>query len=112
MNHKDFSKLLRERQSKERDVMVTKAGEYANDDERFSNFHNGAPFMASGNTPEACLWNYLSKHLVAVRDAINQIELGVVKPMEFWDEKLGDMRNYSVLLEGLITDRLRAVNKN
>lgn len=107
MDFKEFNKLLRERQSKEREVLVTKAGEYAHDDERFSNFHNCASWQANGRTPEAALWNMVTKHLVATRDAIDQIALGVVKPIEFWDEKLGDIRNYAVLLEGLVLDRLK-----
>lgn len=111
MNTKQFNALIRERQSKERDLMVTKAGEYANDDERFQNFHNAAPWQAQGCTPEAALWNMVVKHLVATRDAINQIELGVVSPLPFWDEKLGDIRNYMVLLEGLILDRISEVKK-
>jgi hypothetical protein len=106
MNFKEFNSLVRERQSKERELMVTKAGEYANDDERFSNFINCASWQAQGRTPEAALWNMLTKHLVATRDAIDQLALGVVKPYPFWDEKLGDIRNYSVLLEGLIKDRI------
>jgi len=111
MNHKDFNKLLINRQREERDVLVTKAGEYANDDERFANFINAAAFMASGQTPEAACWNFMAKHLVAARDGINKIELGAVMPMEFWVEKLGDIRNYCILLEGLIVDRLQEVKK-
>ena len=112
MNTKQFNALLRERQSLEREILVTKAGEYANDYERFANFHNAAPLQASGCTPEAALWNMVVKHIIATRDAINQINLGITMPLPFWDEKLGDIRNYMILLEGLIKDRIEMEKKN
>jgi len=105
MDYKEFNKIFRARQAFERDQMITKSSEYASDADRLANFHNAAEFQALGRTPEAALWNMLVKHLVATRDAIDLLALGVVKPQSFWQEKLGDTRNYMVLLEALIAER-------
>ena len=106
MNHKEFNALVRDTHREEKEMIVTKAGEYASDAERFSNFIHGAEFMASGRTPEAACWNWMAKHLVATLDAIDALAVGAVKPLEFWEEKLGDVRVYALILEGIIKDRL------
>ena len=57
----------------------------------------------SETTPEMALWGMWCKHLVSVKDLINFP--GDATP-ELIKEKLGDVINYALLLEGLLTDRM------
>jgi len=50
-------------------------------------------------TPERALWGMAKKHLVSVTDLIHG--RAEVTP-ERIDEKIGDMINYLILLEGLL----------
>ena len=111
MKTKQFNDLVKMIQADQKLVLCSKAEDYASDEERFINFHNAANLQARGNTPEAALWNMAAKHLEATQRAIGKIELGVVMPLEFWKEKLGDIRNYMILLEGLVRDRLEEEGK-
>jgi hypothetical protein len=66
--------------------------------DRLVNFHTGSEI--TGLTPMQTLWGYLAKHLASVRDIVN----GKVVSREVLREKIGDSRNYLVLLEALALD--------
>ncbi len=104
MKHEQFREILEARINQMRRVLSTKASEYATDADRLANFKDGG--IANKSTPEKFLWNLVSKHMIATRDFIFEIDDGTVRPMEYWDEKLGDIINYMVLLEALVEERL------
>lgn len=106
MHVEDFNKIVDQNHKYEHITLVEKAKEYAEPTNRFRNFNNMAHFMAQGNTPEAACWNVMAKHLEATMSAVSKLAEGTVQPIEFWVEKLGDIRIYSLLLMGLIEERL------
>lgn len=110
MHSEDFDKVVLKNHRYEGKTLIEKAKEYAEPTDRFRNFRNMAHFQARGNTPEAALWNAMTKHLEATMSAISKISEGQMQPMEFWNEKLGDIRIYSLLLLGMVEERIGKEN--
>lgn len=103
MNNEEFQKVVdRQLQSTKR-ILVAKADEYARGD-RLSNFKRIAAFR--NVSPEDALFSLVSKHIVAVDDFIEDINSGTIQPIERWDEKIGDIINYMILLKALIEERI------
>jgi len=98
MTNEEFEKLFDAVVAQERETLITKAGEYSTDSDRFHNFHAGAAI--SGQTPARTLWGFLVKHLVSVRDIVD----GRKSDRAMLREKIGDCRNYLILLEALLRD--------
>jgi len=93
-----FDKLLDRRLALTKEVLANKSKEYSTDD-KFHNFKTAA--RVNGVTPAQALWGMTSKHLVSVMDLVN----GIKKPTkELVDEKIGDMVNYLILLEGILNE--------
>lgn len=103
METKDFSKIVEARIADVRETLTDKAKEYARGD-RLSNFKTAAAFNKT--TPETALWGMYLKHLVSLRDFIDDLEHGVCMSWGAWNEKIRDTINYALLLEGLIQERL------
>ena len=103
MQKHEFKMLVAERVDKIKSVLTAKAEEYARGD-RLSNFKKAATMLDC--SPEEALLGFVSKHWVALIDFIYDIDEGVVQTQDRWDEKLGDIINYMILLEALVTERL------
>lgn len=95
----EFDKIVERRLGLTRRVLVGKALEYAKDGDRLHNFNKAASIQ--GITPKQAAWNFFIKHFVSVQD---MIESDKRYTKEMWDEKLGDMINYLILIEALIED--------
>ena len=89
------------------ETMRQKGREYAGDGDRLRNFESCARLQASGATREAAMWNQVIKHLVAIRDAIDEIPSGEVRDDAFWDEKIGDVQVFMHLIEASVRLRTR-----
>lgn len=102
MNAKDFNILFENRVSTCRTTLIDKASEYASDTERLHNFKVGARLLDT--TPEKALWGMMLKHLISVMDLVNEPEKATQ-----WliSEKISDNINYLILLEALLTERLK-----
>jgi len=98
MTNEEFEKLFEDVVFQERTTLLTKSAEYASDADRFHNFHVGASI--SGQSPARTLWGFLVKHLVSVRDIVD----GREADRAMLREKIGDCRNYLILLEALLVD--------
>ena len=99
MNHnsqEQFEKVLQNRCLSMRKTLSIKAEEYSKGSNRYHNFNVAARIL--GTTPEKALLGMWMKHIVSVLDMIAE-----EKPMDekVIDEKIGDLINYAVLLEGL-----------
>lgn len=99
MNHNQFQTLFDEVTAQERQTLRAKAGEYASGGNRLENFYGGAAI--AGTTPGDALWGYLTKHLVSCRE----IAKGKRVNRAMLREKIGDARNYLVLLEALVIEQ-------
>jgi hypothetical protein len=107
MNATEFEDFLEGKLRETRMVLATKGNEYAHGD-RLSNFKRAAEFLDC--TPEKALWGFVSKHIIALNDFIADLEKGRMTPIEQWEEKIGDIRNYMVLLDALVIERLEVAN--
>ena len=99
----EFDGIVRDRLKSTEQTLIKKAGEYARGD-RLSNFKQIAALL--GVTPEQALIGLVSKHIVAVVDFIKDIDRGVIQPYEQWDEKIGDINAYMILLDAMIQERI------
>jgi uridine kinase len=102
MTHDEFNQLVNKRVNKCKKVLLSKADEYATDDERLQNFKDGAIFNYT--TPECYALSLITKHLMSLRDYIVLREDHITQ--EFIDEKIGDIHNYMYLLEAILTEKL------
>ncbi len=81
----------------------SKNEEYTRDGDKFHNFRVAAAL--DGETPEQALWGMWKKHIVSVRDMVHDIEAGRIPTEKTIDDKMTDMINYTLLMEGLIEER-------
>lgn len=102
MNNEDFEALIFKRKERISLILSSKAVEYARGD-RLSNFKEAAEFLHC--TPEKALLGFVTKHMIALRDFVEDLEKGHCASGEQWDEKLGDIINYMILLEALLEER-------
>ena len=52
------------------------------------------------------------KHVVSIKDLVDDLEYGDMAMREEWDEKIGDAINYLFLLNGLVVERLDCVKNS
>lgn len=104
MTTPDFNKVVEDQLDRIRNVLVKKAAEYNLDDDRLSVFKHTAALL--NTTPEQALLGFMSKHIISMVDMINSRE---AYSEELWQEKLTDINNYSILLQGLLKDTGRMI---
>lgn len=84
-----FRDLLDEIDGNSKQTMVEKNARYAKDGDCLYNFRSGAAIMG-GTSAQAC-WGYATKHLVALRDMVEQNDFS---NREDFLEKCQDTINY------------------
>ncbi len=97
MNAREFKKIVKDRQKQTKDTLLTKAAEYAKNNDRLHNFKRAG--LMNKQTPETSLWGMASKHLVSIIDMVESTEQDIYPSVDQVDEKIGDMINYLHLLE-------------
>jgi len=106
MTHQEFNEVVARRLGLIEKVLASKGAEYVGSEpDRFHNFKLGAALQRC--TPEECLLGYVTKQLVSTVDLIKATSNGSCPAREVIDEKLGDIINYALLLEGLFLERLQ-----
>jgi hypothetical protein len=105
MTNEDFKTLIHHRLNHCVNVMTAKSDEYSRNDDKLHNFKIAAAF--DGCTPEKALWGMMLKHIVSLRDIVQDIENGNCPQVLVVVEKITDTINYSLLLEALIDERMR-----
>jgi hypothetical protein len=80
-----------------------KTGEYSRDDDRLYNFKRAAAMLRC--SPERALLGFVTKHIVSLMDMIDDIDSGNLADDKLWDEKIGDIILYMILLRSLIVER-------
>lgn len=99
MTTPEFNKVVESQLDRIRNVLVKKATEYNLDSDRLSVFKHAAAL--SEETPEQALYGFMLKHIISVTDMINSKE---AYSEELWNEKITDICNYLILLQGLLRD--------
>lgn len=107
MNSCDFNTIVEKQLDRIKNVLVKKAAEYNLDEDRLSVFKHAAAL--SEETPEQALYGFMLKHIISVTDMINSKE---TYTEELWNEKITDICNYLILLQGLLRDTGRLVETN
>ena len=102
MNNTEFEKIITEQFDSCRGTLLKKAEEYADDTDRLHNFKIAAKLQ--GVTPLTALGGMMAKHTVSVYDLIRRHENGFEIKKEMWDEKIGDIINYLLLMQGLLAE--------
>ena len=102
MNQITFKRLVKARQQHTNATLIVKAEEYSRNKDRLHNFQQAA--IMNEQTPEQALWGMLSKHIISIKDMVNDTALGIYPTEAQIDEKLGDVISYMHLLEGLFVD--------
>lgn len=105
MTTPDFNKVVEDQLERIRNVLVKKAVEYNLDEDRLSVFKHAAAL--SEETPEQALYGFMLKHIISVTDMINSKE---PYSEELWHEKITDICNYLILLQGLLKDTGRMLS--
>lgn len=100
MDSKTFEKLTDEQFDRCRDILCTKATEYATED-RLHNFRVAAELR--GCTPEQALAGMMAKHTVSVYDMC-EATAEETFPVELWQEKITDSINYLLLLNAMVRE--------
>lgn len=102
MTRKEFDEIIELRIEKIKSTLISKGKEYATDKDVMHNFKRAG--LIAGITPEKALYGFLLKHLTSVADILDRIDQGYLPDDEVIDQKIGDVLNYFILLEGLIKD--------
>lgn len=107
----EFSEVVDERINKIIDTLRDKGIEYSGDGDVFHTFKTGASIV--GSTPEAALKGMMLKQLVSVFDLIGWAGTSDDRLSEHLiDEKIGDLINYLILLEGMLKQRVEVGEAN
>lgn len=107
MNTPEFNKVVEDQLNRIRNVLVKKAVEYNLDEDRLSVFKHAASL--SKETPEQALYGFMLKHIISVTDMVNSEQ---AYTEELWNEKITDICNYLILLQGLLRDTGRLIEIN
>jgi len=90
-------------------TLLSKGVEYSYEDDRLANFYEAAAM--NGCTPEEALWGMVTKHIIALKDFIVREANRIEVPESQWDEKIGDIICYCILLKALRKDKNGKTNK-
>lgn len=94
-----------------RETEQYKGAIYSRNGDRLHNFRKLSA-MRGGKPMEACLIDLVSKHFLSLVDFIEDLEKGIDnQPEEMWDERIGDIIVYMILLKGIREERKRELEK-
>lgn len=109
MTAEKFDAILANRLQSAKDVLASKAAEYASEADRLHNFKRAAEWFplatdeAHAEAMSACQ-GMMRKHWVSVADLVERKAVGQSLPSALVDEKIGDAVNYLILLEALLRE--------
>jgi uncharacterized protein YbcI len=99
VTNEQFEDILLVRMAAVESMLVSKAGEYATDQDRLHNFKEAA--RLNSESPAEALMGMLVKHFVSLLD----IARGKVVSFAVIDEKITDAMAYLVLLEAVLKEK-------
>jgi len=102
MDRETFKKIVDDRLQKCQEMLTSKGNGYSRNGDVFHNFRFAS--MVTGCTLEKALWGMWVKHIASVFDIINDTP-DRIPEKEVLAEKIGDLINYALLLEGMIEER-------
>ncbi len=103
MNHIDFDNMVEQETKRMKDVMCSKSADYSADGDKLFNFKLAAEL--DGITPIEALRGMWLKHRTSLRQGLDELIDGKCRSEAWWIEKFTDDRNYSILLQALLTEK-------
>ena len=106
MNLDIFNNICSERIKKIKETLLEKSEQYSHNNDKLHNFRKVAAFR-NISAAEA-LMGMMMKHITALDDYIQLCgdgDYSQVSP-EQWDEKIGDIQCYLILLEAILKERV------
>ena len=104
MDIQTFDELVERETKRMKDVMCSKSADYADGTDKLFNFKLAAEL--DGISPIEALRGMWLKHRCSLRQALDELLDGKdCRPEAWWIEKLTDDRNYSMLLQALLTEK-------
>lgn len=100
MTHEQFSDFLMGVLKHTTDVLDSKSADYSSAKDKLYNFKLAAE--VEGITPIEALRGMHLKHRTSLRQGLDELERGKIRPYEWWKEKLTDNINYWILFEALL----------
>ena len=95
MDSKEFNQMYEYVEKHCRELLLGKAGEYANNQDRLANFKQPTSMMNT-NQAKVCLW-YAMKHIASIAKIADELDKGIYPSEELLLEKVGDYINYGFL---------------
>lgn len=107
MDRKTFEKLVNEIRSASLDTLVERnfgANGYAKGGNvsAIHNFEEGGKFLRDGGTPAEAAWSYMVKHLIALRDRVNNNDFDDLEEIK---ERCRDIINYTCIIWCIANER-------
>ena len=100
MNNQDFLIEMENSINRTKRTLNKKKEEYSQDDsDRLEQFYRAA--AAQSINPCEALLGMATKHFTSIADMVKDPTKYSLKK---WNEKIGDLRNYTILLDALIRD--------
>ena len=105
MNTEEFEGIVHNRCNDINEILTNKAKEYARID-RLHNFKEAARIQ--NITPEEALRGMTIKHTICINDMVEDCKYNKFnRDIPYIKEKIGDEINYLILLEALLTERIK-----
>lgn len=102
MNQNQFSEFLQKEFDVCRRIMDSKSADYSTDSDKLANFKLAS--LVDGKSPERALYGMDLKHRVSILQGMNDLDIGIRRPVQWWREKICDHINYMFLLLALLTE--------
>jgi hypothetical protein len=99
MTNEEFMELVDSLVNQSKAVLAIKEREYSEGADRFDQFKKVG--IMNSVSPMEALWGMASKHITSIASMVKDPSS---YNLETWREKLGDLRNYTLLAEGLLRD--------
>lgn len=99
MTREEYNKSIEAQLKRVKETLIKKNKEYSTDSSPLHNFHQSAKILRV--SPKECALAFMVKHLTSI---INMTQSDIDYPMELWREKLGDAKNYMILIECLVEE--------
>lgn len=99
MTREEYNKSIEAQLKRVKETLIKKNKEYSTDSSPLHNFHQSAKILRV--SPKECALAFMVKHLTSI---IDMTQSDIDYPMELWREKLGDAKNYMILIECLVQE--------
>lgn len=99
MTREEYNKSIEAQLKRVKETLIKKNKEYSTDNSPLHNFHQSAKILRV--SPKECALAFMVKHLTSI---IDMTQSDIDYPIELWEEKLGDAKNYLFLIECLVQE--------